>query len=419
MASDSMKEDERRIVDLFGRRFALALDRRPLPSHVLQEILEPQRVVSSRLKLTRPGGAPEFVQGWRVCLSDAMGPSKGGVRFHPGVTRENLVGLAARILVKCAVNDLPHGGAAGGVAIDPANLNRQQVELLARQYVRAFCDVIGADRDILSPDLGTDAVVMAWMADEFNVIRRRHEPAAVNGKPPGLGGIAGRHGATALGAKVVLQELIAARGWDPGKLTCVVQGLGAAGSTVAEHLWHWGVRVVAVSDSSGGLHCPEGLDVPAICRAKRDGFSAAKQSPVGATRIDPLRVFDVPCDIVVAAALGGQVDVDCAPRMRCRAVVEIANAAVTGEAERYFDTQGVIVVPDVVVNAGGITASHFEWAQNRSGAIEPEAEVLAKLEKRMVGTARRLLAVATETRVTLAVAAQLLAIEKLERVLGA
>jgi glutamate dehydrogenase (NADP+) len=334
------------------------------------------------------------------------------------VTRENLLSLAARILLKCAVNGLPHGGAAGGVAIDPKTLSSGELELLARGYVRVFADLIGADRDILSPDLGTDAAVMAWMSDEFNVVRRTHEPAAINGKPPGAGGIAGRHGATALGVGVVLRELFAEWQWDAGKITCAIQGLGAAGGTLAEHLWQSGVRVVAVSDTSCGWHCPDGLDVPEICRLKRSGVALARMEPSNATRLTPLHVLEVPADMVIAAALGGQIDGGIAPRMRCRAVVEVANAAVTNDADLYFDTQRVAVVPDVVVNAGGITVSHFEWLQNRSGRVSQEQEVRGQLQSRMADTTHKLLATAKEFRVSLPVAAQILAIEKLKLVYG-
>jgi glutamate dehydrogenase (NADP+) len=403
---------------LFGRRFTQALGPSPLPEDVLQEITEPQRVVSARLKIARAGAAAVLARGWRLCLSDVLGPTKGGVRFHPGVSHDSLVSLAARILLKCAVNGLPHGGAAGGVTIDPKQLSGAELEHLARAYVRAFADVIGAERDILSPDLGTGAKVMAWMTDELNVLRRRQEPAAINGKPPGNGGIAGRHEATATGAQVVLGEFFAQRGWEPSRLTCAIQGFGAAGGTMAAQFAQSGMRVVAVSDTSGGWHAAGGLDVPALYKAKRAGTPLAAMTVPGATRIAPLQALEVPADLVIAAALGGQIDGELAPRMKCRAVVELANAACTDEADRYFESHDVAVLPDVVVNAGGITVSHFEWAQNRSGRLVPEEEVRSQLRERMRATAGRLLAAAAAHRVALPVAAQILAIDKLRLVYG-
>lgn len=409
---------EERVTALFGRRFSLALEQCPLPDEVLNEMVEPQRVNIARIKVCRAGQRSILAQGWRLCLSDILGPTKGGVRFHPEVGRDTLLSLAARILVKCAVNGLPHGGAAGGVAIDPKALSAAELESLSRGYVRAFADVIGADRDILSPDLGTSAAVMAWMSDELTVIRRRHEPAAINGKPPSAGGIAGRHAATAVGVGVVLRELFAQWQRDPGKVTCAIQGFGAAGGTLAEHLWQSGIRVVAVSDSSSGWYCAEGLDVAALCRHKRDGLPLARLELPGAAKTAPLQVLEVPADVVVAAALGGQVDGRAASRMRCSTVVEVANAAVTDDADAYFDSHGIVVVPDVVVNAGGITVSHLEWLQNRSGRIVPEQEVRDELESRMVRTVHKLLRSAERFGVPLPVAAQLLAIEKFKLAYG-
>ena len=328
-----------KLSDMFGQRFCAALAKCALPDDVLGDLVEPQRVVRARIKLSGEGNSS--ATGWRLCLSDVLGPTKGGVRFHQGVNETNLLSLAARILLKCAVNGLPHGGAAGGIAIDPKQLSQQQLELMAREYVRVFADFLGSDRDILSPDLGTNAKIMAWMSDELNVVRGREDPAAINGKPPGNGGIAGRHGATAAGALVVLQELFSKWQWQPHKLTCAIQGFGAAGSTIAEHLAQIGVRVLAVSDSTGGWHANEGLDVREICNSKCSGVPLAKLELKKAARITPEKVLEVPVDLVIAAALGGQIDRQVAPRLQCRAVVEVANAAVTNEADAYLEAHNV------------------------------------------------------------------------------
>ena len=382
-----------KLSDMFGRRFCAALGKCALPDDVLSDLVEPQRVVRARIKVS----GDSSVTGWRLCLSDLLGPTKGGVRFHQGVNEANLQSLAARILLKSAVNGLPHGGAAGGIAIDPKRLSQQQLESMAREYVRVFADFIGSDRDILSPDLGTNAKVMAWMSDELNVVRRRQDPAAINGKPPGNGGIAGRHGATAAGALVVLQELFSKWQWQANELTCAIQGLGAAGSTIAEHLAQIGVRVVAVSDSTGGWHAREGLDVREICDSKRSGIPLANLALKKAVRVAPEKVLEAPVDVVIAAALGGQIDQQVAPRMQCRAVVELANAAVTNEADAYLEAHDVTVVPDVVVNAG---------------------DVRDRLRTRMSDTTRKLLAASDEFRVSLATAAQILAIDKLRLAYG-
>jgi glutamate dehydrogenase (NADP+) len=299
------------------------------------------------------------------------------------------------------------------VAVDPKALSTRELEALSRGYVNAVADLVGADRDILSPDLGTDARVMAWMADQLNLLRRTLEPGAVNGKLPGRGGIPGRHGATAAGAWTVLHAVLEEHDLDPRGLTCAVQGLGAAGGTLATRLVEHGVRVVAVSDSSGGWYRREGLDAGRLVEAKARGQALATLEPGGASPIRPTEALEAPADLVIAAALGGQITAANAGRLSCRLVVEIANAAVSSDAEPILGESGITVVPDVVVNAGGITVSHFEWAQSRQGLRWSADDVSERLEQRMRATARAMLTVAHEAKVALPTAAQILALQRL------
>jgi glutamate dehydrogenase (NADP+) len=397
----------------FGTRFTEALAFAPLPDSTLALLAEPAQVLRTRIPLVRDDGDLTVHTAWRLRMADALGPTKGGVRFHPAVDEPSLAILAARILVKCAVNDLPHGGAAGGVAVDPKALSTRELEALSRGYVNAVADLVGADRDILSPDLGTDARVMAWMADQLNLLRRTLEPGAVNGKLPGRGGIPGRHGATAAGAWTVLHAVLEEHDLDPRGLTCAVQGLGAAGGTLATRLVEHGVRVVAVSDSSGGWYRREGLDAGRLIEAKARGQALATLEPGGASPIRPTEALEAPADLVIAAALGGQITAANAGRLSCRLVVEIANAAVSSDAEPILGESGITVVPDVVVNAGGITVSHFEWAQSRQGLRWSADDVSERLEQRMRATARAMLTVAHEAKVALPTAAQILALQRL------
>lgn len=408
-----MPSSDCQLAATFGRRFTDALARVPLSDAILAVLAEPAQVLRARIPLHRDDGRVDHLRAWRLRMADVFGPTKGGVRFHPAVDEPSLVTLAARILVKCAVNELPHGGAAGGVAVDPKRLSPRELEALSRGFVNAVADVIGPDRDILSPDLGTDARVMAWMSDQLTVLRRRLEPAAVNGKLPGRGGIPGRHGATAQGAWTVLNEVCADAGLDLRALTCAVQGLGAAGGTLAVRLAESGVRVIAVSDSSGGWYRQEGLDARALVEAKARGRSLATLEPRGASPIDPAEALEAPADVVIAAALAGVVNADNAPRLSCRFVVEVANAAVASEAEPLLADAGIQIIPDVVVNAGGITASHFEWVQGRHGLAWSEGEVAERLEQRMRTTAQRMLSVAREEKLSLVTASQVLALRRL------
>jgi glutamate dehydrogenase (NADP+) len=412
----SMNENSiaNKAISLYGRRFSIALGYCPLPYPLLADLVEPKRTASARIAVRSNGRPVHKATAWRICLSDALGPTKGGVRFHPDVSADNLLSLSARILLKCAVNDLPHGGAAGGIRIDPKLLSRDELESLAREYVRAFADVIGSDRDILSPDVGTNAQIMSWMSEELNVILRRQDSAAINGKPLGRGGVPGRHEATAVGALTVLKVLLAEWQLAPEDVTCAIQGLGAAGGTLAIQLSRIGVRVVAASDSSGGWYAPHGLDVETVCSAKRDGKPLFSLDLKEARPIPPAGALEVKADLVIAAALGGQVTREIAKRMQCRAVIEIANAAVMSDAEEILEERGISVVPDLVVNAGGITASHFEWVQNRSGRLFAESEILEQLDRRMGATAARLLDTSKDYNVPLSVAAQIVAIDKLK-----
>lgn len=404
---------------LFGARFALALAHRPLPADVLAFLSAPAWVARARLSAPVADASVQRPWAWRLRFGDVLGPCKGGVRFHPGVTEENLVALAARILLKCAVNDLPHGGAAGGVAIDPKTLGPGDREALARDYVRAFFDVIGPERDILSPDLGTDARLMAVMSAEYDRLARRFVPAAINGKPPGQGGVLGRHGATARGAFAVMETLLPR--WDAGIAGArfSVQGFGAAGGTFAAEAVARGARVVAASDTSAALLCSAGLPVDALLAAKAAGRPLATLALPGVTLAPPDALFAARTDWLVCAALPGQVTGAVATELDCRGVVEIANAAVDDAGDEVLRARGVHVLPDVVVNAGGITVSHFEWVQGRTGAPLAAAEVAARLDARMRETARRLDETATAHGVPLTVAAQMMAQDRLRAACGA
>lgn len=404
----------------FGSRFTRALDLAPLPAPALRFLSGPSLVCRTRLSFAGDSGS-QTVDAWRLRFGEVFGPCKGGVRFHPGVDEANLTALAARILLKCAVNGLPHGGAAGGVAVDPRKLGAAGRVALARAYVTAYADLIGGDRDILSPDVGTDAGLMAVMSETLDTLRRRFEPAAINGKPPGGGGVPGRHGATARGAFAVLDTLLE-NGTGPGPaaltgLTIAVQGFGAAGSTFAVEAARRGARIVAAGDASACLHAAAGLPVDMLVASKAGGRAFSTFDHPGVTVAARETVFTPQADWLVCAALGGAVDAPIAAALRCGLVVEIANGAVDDAGDAVLQTRGVTVVPDVVVNAGGITVSHFEWVVGRTGAPLTAEEVAARLDLRMRETARRLRETATAAGVPLTVAAQLLAIDRLHAAL--
>jgi len=401
-----------------GQRLLSAMAIAPLHADLMARLASPSSVRRFAIPIRMDNGRLRVFIGWRVIYSACFGPTKGGVRFASTVTEQDLCTLAFRILMKCAVNGLPHGGASGGVAVDPGELSSREKESLARGYVASLGRSIGPDSDILSPDLGTDATVMGWMADEYNKHQGLSIPAAINGKHPALGGIVGRPTATARGAWIVLAAVLRQRGLATAGMTFAVQGYGNAGGSLACLLQQNGLRLVAASDSSGGFYAPQGLDAEALLQAKRSGRPFGDLSFPNATTIPRETVLGLPADIVIPAATAQQIDATCAARMQCRMILELANAPITADAEALLIDKGVDIIPDIVANAGGITMSHFEWAQNRGGVKWSAAKAEARLDERMKTTVAALLDVARDRNVSLSIASQLLALEHLQAALA-
>lgn len=409
----SVRNFEMNVVDFGGARFAEALRVAPLGRDAEALLSEPRHVHRFTLPVRMQDGALRIFTGWRVRYADVFGPTKGGVRFHPSANEADLTALAFRLLLKCAVNALPHGGAGGGVCVDHRRLSAGEREQLARRYVDALGNDLTPERDILSPDLGTDAETMRWMADQYSRTRGTPVAAAINGKPVALGGIAGRPGATARGAWIVLREILQAQTIEARGLSCAVQGYGNAGGRVAVLLQEHGLKIVAACDSSGGFHDPQGLDAAALWEKKAGGHRFADIDVPGATRITPDAVLTVPADILVPAVTANAISVLIARELRCRIVLELANGPIAPDAEAVVSAKGILVIPDLVANAGGITMSHFEWAQNRMGLVWNEEDARTRLEARLLATAQSMIRTARSAHVPFPVAAQLMALETL------
>lgn len=395
----------------FGMRFSKALSIFPLEQYQLELLQTPKLIAKTSFSVRMDSGTPRLFHAIRLQLHGNFGPTKGGVRFHPEVNEENMKQLADRILIKCAVNGLPHGGAAGGIRFNPKHCSLNELRSISEAYIDAYAQKIGHDVDILSPDIGTNAQIMTWMSARLNQTRAHFEPAAINGKIPALGGIHGRHTATAIGALAVLAPIASAQSQCLTESTWSIQGFGAAGGTLAQELHQLGAKIVAISDSSCGWYCEDGLPIPLLLEHKIKGLSLEACSIPSAKKINPDSVLEVKADWVIAAALGGAIHRDNASKLNCRNVVEIANAAVTNEAEAILEKKRICIIPDVVVNAGGITASHFEWCQGRQGFLMNQNECHKQLKARMRHTAERLLETSADQKVSLAVAAQLLALD--------
>jgi len=408
---------KKNLLEVCGPRFSSAVAQSSFSSDHLVLLSEPRSVRRFMIPLQMDNGKTHSFIGWRIIYSDCLGPTKGGVRFHPATNENDLTTLAFRLLLKCAANGLPHGGASGGVAVDPKKLSLSEKERLARGYLNALMDEVGPDVDILSPDLGTDAGVMSWMSDQYNKNRRAYIPGAINGKPPALGGILGRPTATARGAWTVLSAFYAERGISLTGLTFAIQGYGSAGGNLARILQQNGLRLVAASDSSGGLYSPAGLDAEALWKAKEQGHPFKDLQIGGSSAVANDEVLTVKADLIIPAATANQITRGVARNLKCRWVVEIANSPIASDAEDEVVARGIEIIPDIVANAGGITMSHFEWAQNRGGLSWTAAESSSRLDSKMSVTADNLLQVARQRNVSLAIASQFMALERLSSAL--
>lgn len=361
-------------------------------SNDAKEMLKQEKeALTVSIPLRMDAGSLRTFTGFRVHYNDALGPTKGGIRFHPDVSLSEVKALAFWMTIKTAVVGLPYGGGKGGVIVNPKELSKHELERLSRGYIRAIADFVGPDRDIPAPDVYTNAQIMGWMADEYSTIMRRQQPAVITGKPIPLGGSLGRDTATAKGAHYVLQEAVKVRNLDPKQLTVAIQGFGNAGYHLARFLHDEGYTIVAVSDSKGGVHEPSGLDPNELYRVKQGKGSLNGVYCEGSVcwgkeheeiSQDDLLTLDV--DILVPAALENQLTKQNAKDVKAKIILEVANGPTTPEADEILAKKGVWVIPDVLANAGGVTVSYFEWVQNRMGYYWSADEVHEKLREHMV-----------------------------------
>jgi glutamate dehydrogenase (NADP+) len=385
----------------------------------LQRLKHPKATMLVSIPVRMDDGSLAIFEGYRVRHDDTRGPAKGGVRYHPAVSLGEVKALALWMTLKCAVVGVPFGGAKGGVAVDPKQLSTLELERLSRGFIAQLGDFIGPETDVPAPDVYTNAMVMGWMMDEYSRLRGRRIPGAVTGKPVELGGSVGRDDATGRGAYHVIKELERRRGWDPAEVRVAVQGFGNAGQHVALLLHADGYRVVAVSDSRGGIFREEGFDVPSLVKMKNDTRRLAAVycegsvcEMVAAEQVNNPELLELDVDLLIPAALEGQITAANASRIRASTVVEVANGPTTSEADAILEDRGVVVVPDILANAGGVTVSYFEWVQNRSGYQWRPDEVHAKLEAIMTTETRAVLDRAEDMKVDLRTAGYIQALDR-------
>ncbi|HUU45128.1 MAG TPA: Glu/Leu/Phe/Val dehydrogenase [Acidobacteriota bacterium] len=382
---------------------------------LLEVIKKPRRSIILELPVTLDDGSLRLFPGYRVQHSIVRGPGKGGIRYHPNVTLDEVQALAAWMTFKCSVVGIPFGGSKGGIVCDPRTMSRGELERLTRRYTAELMDVIGPDRDIPAPDVNTDEQVMAWIMDTYSMHQRRTETAIVTGKPIIMGGSRGRREATGRGVQYCVRAMALHEGVPLEGLRIAVQGFGNVGSVAAKLLAEDGCRIVAVADVEGAIANRAGFDMPVLlehARAKKTvvGFS-------GGEPIDPADVLTYDCDVLIPAALENVITRSLAPQIKARFVAEGANGPTTPKADHVLADRGIHVIPDILCNAGGVTVSYFEWVQNRMGYFWDEDEVNRRLELIINHAFAEVLSLAVEYKTTLRVAAFMLAIRRVTEVI--
>jgi glutamate dehydrogenase (NADP+) len=357
---------------------------------IIEAISHPKEIMSVSLPVRMDNGSKQYFPAYRCRYNNILGPTKGGIRFHPKVNVDEVQALALWMTIKCAVVGLPFGGGKGGITVDPKSLSPMELERLSRAYMRSLVDFVGPHRDIPAPDVNTNSRIMGWMMDEYESIKRSHNPAVITGKPIELGGSLGRDDATGRGAYLCTLELIKKMAWSPTQLTVAVQGFGNGGYHVAHLLQRAGCKIVAVSDSQGGIYAKSGFDIDSLWQEKQRSRQVRAVYCDGSvcemidhTKITNEALLELDVDILIPAALEGVITKHNAKKIKAKAIVEIANGPILFEADNIIFKKGIKVVPDVLANAGGVTVSYFEWVQNLSGQTWSLEDIHQKLKDKM------------------------------------
>jgi len=385
-------------------QFDQAAELMGLDSNLRERLKLPQRSLVVSVPIRMDDGRVEVFTGYRVQHDSSRGPSKGGIRYHPEVNLGEVAALAMWMTWKCALADLPYGGAKGGVAVAPKALSRSELQRLTRRYASEIFPLVGPDKDVPAPDVGTDSQVMAWIMDTYSQQVGYAVPGVVTGKPLSIGGSLGREEATGRGVVCVTVEALRHLKIELGETTVAIQGFGNVGSHTARIMHESGAKVVAVSDVSGGIYNTRGLDIPKLLSTYKSGGRTLAETKLG----DPLtnaELLQLKCTVLVPAALSEQITKHNASQLNCRVLAEGANGPTTLEADRIVQDKGIFVIPDILANAGGVTVSYFEWVQDLGGLFWGRDEIRARLAEKMSDAFDRVWEISTEKNLTLRTAA--------------
>lgn len=379
-------------------------------NEVFELLKEPLRFLEVRIPVRMDDNSTKVFKGYRAQHNDATGPTKGGIRFHPDVTVDEVKALAGWMSMKCGITDLPYGGAKGGIVCNPRNMSMRELEALSRGYVRAVSQIVGPTKDIPAPDVYTNSQIMSWMLDEYDHMREYDSPGFITGKPIALGGSLGRETATSRGVLYTLQFICDLKRIPIKDLKVIIQGFGNVGSHLAQFLYDLGAKVVGVSDALGGIYDENGLDIPYLLE-RRDSFGVV--SNLFSNTIANNEILEKECDVLVPAAIGGQITIENANHLKCKIVVEAANGPTTKAALKILEGRDILVVPDILANSGGVIVSYFEWCQNNQGYYWTEEEVNQKLKEKMATSFMKVLQTSQNYGVNMKVAAYIEGIRRL------
>lgn len=374
-------------------RLDVAFQYAEIDPEAIKRLKYPKAIVQMSLPLRKDDGSLAIYSSYRVHHDNTRGPTKGGIRFHPLVTLEEIKALSFWMTIKCAVIGIPFGGAKGGIVVDPKQLSKLELERLSRTYLEHFASFVGPNKDIMAPDVYTNAMIMGWMMDEYSKLKQEYSPAVITGKPIALSGSYGREDATGRGAFYCINELAKKKNWKPQNIRVAIQGFGNAGQHIALFLYEAGYKIVAVSDSQGGIYRAKGLDIPKLVHIKNSTKniqavyctrSVCECELVGADKISNEELLELDVDLLIPAALENQITKDNAAKIKSPVIVEIANGPTMLDAEPILKNKNILVVPDVLANAGGVAVSYFEWVQNKTGYYWSGEQVQQRLHDIMV-----------------------------------
>jgi glutamate dehydrogenase len=409
-AAESTNNKHKEVLQSTQRVVQSALQKLGYPDEVFELLKEPIRMMTVRIPVRMDDGSTKIFTGYRSQHNDAVGPTKGGVRFHPEVSESEVKALSIWMSLKAGIVDLPYGGGKGGIICDPREMSFRELEGVSRGYVRAISQIVGPTKDIPAPDVMTNSQIMAWMMDEYSRMDEFNNPGFITGKPIVLGGSHGRETATAKGVTICLREAAKQKGITLEGARVVIQGFGNAGSYLAKFMHEAGAKVIGISDAYGALHDPEGLDIDYLLD-RRDSFGTVTN--LFKSTISNKELLELDCDILVPAAVENQITEDNAHQIKAKIVIEAANGPTTFEATKILTERGILLVPDVLASAGGVTVSYFEWVQNNQGYYWTEQEVEERLEKVMLKGFHNVYQTSQTRRVDMRLAAYMVGVRKM------